>query len=161
MSTRLAQNGKVCLAFRYVPCYAEVKLQCLSIYFKCTYICYMSSCISNKPTPGGKSGYFQCMLPNCPHSLNNNLLVNLMYGYVSLLLWVTHATCANPVFVVLRLTVFQFFSLLFLEFLNSRRPLVVQILNAEICLSPEGVMLIVLISAFRLALFRRVSIRDF
>ena len=85
MSTRLAQNGKVCLAFRYVPCYAEVKLQCLSIYFKSTYICYRSSCISNKPTPGGKSGYFQCMLPNCPHSLNNDLQVNLM-------LWVTHAT---------------------------------------------------------------------
>ena len=72
----------------------------------------------------------------------------------------TRDICANPVFVVLRLTIFQFFSLLFLEFLISRRPLVVQILNAEICLSPEGVMLIVLISAFRLALFR-VSIRDF
>lgn len=98
MSTRLAQNGKVCLAFRYVPCFAEVKLQCLSIYFKCTYICYRSSCISNKPTPGGKSGYFQCMLPNCPHSLNNDLQVNLMYGYVSLLLWVTHATYVRTQF---------------------------------------------------------------
>ena len=159
MSTRLAQNGKVCLAFRYVPCYAELKLQCLSIYFKYTYICYRSSCISNKPTPGGKSGYFQCTLPNCPHSLNNDLQVNLMYGYVSLLLWVTHAT-----YVRIQFSLFldsQFFSLLFLEFFISRRPLVVQILNAEICLSPEGVMLIVLISAFRLALFRRVSIRNF
>ena len=73
----------------------------------------------------------------------------------------TRDICANPVFVVLRLTVFQFFSLLFLESLISWRSLVMQILNAEICLSPEGVMLIVLISAFRLALFRRVSIRNF
>lgn len=48
----------------------------------CTYICCRSSFISNTPTPGGKSVYFQYMLLNCPHSLNNHFHVKLMYGYV-------------------------------------------------------------------------------